>query len=474
MPRSPLLTTEKGRPRGVPSRSNTIAGPRSRPAWPSSSGGTIVFSKVRHRLPWGEHDHAFRRTSEMRVWVFQTGEYLPYLDDHNRPMRAASVVRALVSRGHLVTLWTADFIHHELTHRYGRNTRLRATESVEIRFVHSPGYRANIGAGRLYDHAVLAANLRATLRDEPPPDVAFVGFPPVESAAVMVHWLRAHGVPVVIDVKDQWPQTLLRPVPGALQPIGRIALAPYYHLARRAMREADAISSISVPFLDWALDFARRERTPLDMVLPLTTPGRVMEGVSLDEAKTWWARQGVTDDGGPKLIFIGRLTSILELEPVLHAADACPDWQLLIGGNGPEYPRLLEWASTRPNVHVPGWLDQARAEVLHRMATAMIIPYRQEEAFSLSIPNKAVDAFAHGLPIVTGLSGYLADTLQERGIGRRYSSAVPLDSILREWERHPSIVASMSKRAREFYDEEFPYDVTYSNLVDSLELMGQG
>ncbi len=409
----------------------------------------------------------------MRVWVFQTGEYLPFLDDGNRPMRASNVVRALLNRGHHVTLWTADFVHHDLTHRFGQNTLVRAGDNAEIRLVSSPGYRRNIGVGRLYDHAVLSANLRSALRGQVPPDVAFVGFPPVDAAAVMIHWLKRMGVPTILDVKDQWPETLLRPVPETMQPLGRVVLAPYYRLARRAIRQADVVVSISEPFLDWTLGFAGRERSERDMVVPLTVPTEVaLPSETLAQAEQWWDRRGVLDDDRPKLIFVGRLTSVLDAEPLLRAASECPEWQVIVGGNGPLFERLVADTRSLPNVDVPGWLDQARSHTLHRRAAAAIVPYRQEHAFGLSIPNKALDALAHGLPILTSLSGHLADLVEGRGVGARYDQDRPLEGFLRAWGRDPSVRDTMSMRARLLYDTDFSHETVYSRLVDRLERMG--
>ena len=190
----------------------------------------------------------------LTVWVFQTGEVIPWAGDSGRPMRAANVTRALLAAGHRVVLWTADFSHQNRRHAYGRHTRLRVSDELKVCFVHSRGYSRNIGPGRLFDHAQLGLAMRRLLAREPPPDVAFVGYPPIEPAATLTRWLRSRDIPVLLDVKDTWPDVLLRAVPHLARPLGRAGLDPYYRLSRYAISTATGLSSMSEPFLEWAPD----------------------------------------------------------------------------------------------------------------------------------------------------------------------------------------------------------------------------
>src|SRR5690606_38673121 len=104
---------------------------------------------------------------------------------------------------------------------------------LEYRLIPSPGYQRNVGVGRLWDHLRLAWNLRIALRNASPPDACLVGYPPIETASVMIDWLAARDVPVLLDVKDQWPELFLDPVPAPLRSFVRPLLAPYYAMARR-------------------------------------------------------------------------------------------------------------------------------------------------------------------------------------------------------------------------------------------------
>lgn len=126
----------------------------------------------------------------MTVWILQTGEPLPLGGRQARPMRAMNLAEALTEAGHKVVLWSADFSHLEKRHAYGQDTKIQLSDRLELRLIHSLGYQKNVGFSRILDHLQLGLRLRKHLASEEPPDVAFVGFPPMEPAAVMIRWLH--------------------------------------------------------------------------------------------------------------------------------------------------------------------------------------------------------------------------------------------------------------------------------------------
>ncbi len=109
----------------------------------------------------------------------------------------------LISRGHKVTLWTSSFDHQNKIHRSKKFKILEESPNLKIRLIPSSGYKKNISSFRLYDHFILAKNLKQILKNEKnTPDVAFVGYPQIETAFVFTKWLKEKKVPVILDIKD--------------------------------------------------------------------------------------------------------------------------------------------------------------------------------------------------------------------------------------------------------------------------------
>ena len=185
------------------------------------------------------------------VWVIQTGE--PVHTDHGIPraMRGMAISDALVQRGQTVLFITTAFEHAGKSHRTRHVRRVFLPSGLGIMFVDSPGYKRNIGPGRLIDHAVLARRVKKAVRGLPPPSVAFVGYPPIEVAWTVSRLLRRRGIPFIIDVKDQWPTIFVDAMPRRLRQIAGAFLQPYFLIARKALRGATGLSAMSDSFLEF-------------------------------------------------------------------------------------------------------------------------------------------------------------------------------------------------------------------------------
>ena len=208
----------------------------------------------------------------MKVWILQTGEPLHVDAGRPRPMRAMNLANSLIKNGHSVTLWSSSFYHQEKKHRSSNDENIQINENLEIKLIHSPGYQKNISLARLIDHFLLAKNLKKHLsKSNSLPDVAFIGYPPIETASVMIDWLKKNNVPTIIDIKDQWPVILVRSFPKLIKPLALIALSPYYYFAKRAIRKSDGISSMSNAFINWSLDFSGKSESDMDICLLYTS-----------------------------------------------------------------------------------------------------------------------------------------------------------------------------------------------------------
>jgi len=338
------------------------------------------------------------------VWILQTGEPLHIDGGNARPMRAMNLSNALVQAGHKVVLWSSAFYHQEKRHRSRVVQQIIVSPQLEIRLIPSPGYVRNIGPGRLWDHGVLARNLGQQLKQETiPPDVAFIGYPPIEAAAVMTRWLAVRGVPIMLDIKDQWPNLFVDALPESMRPLGRIAFAPYFHLAKRALRDATGLSAMAEGFLAWAIDFAGRQRNDMDRVVPLTTPSGQISAVELEAARQWWNNKGIVADDRPRVCFVGSHSQAFDIEPIYQAAKYFSSYgnqcEFVICGDGEYSAGWRSLMSVLPNVHFPGWADRAQIEALAERSIASLAPYNNTEDFVISVPNKVIDSLSLGLPI---------------------------------------------------------------------------
>lgn len=418
------------------------------------------------------------RGRQLTVWIFQTGEPLPSDEGDPRPMRAMNLANMLVARGSRVVIWSSAFFHQEKRHRSKLYKRLIVSDAIEVRLIPSMGYQRNIGFTRLADHAQLAVNLYRALRHESEqPDVGFVGYPPIEFAAVAVGWLKRRGIPVLLDAKDQWPDIFIEPFPSRLKPLVRLLFSPYYYLGRRAMRNSTALSSMTESFVTWMREFSGRASHDMDIVAPLSSASSDVSEKDRRDGERYWEQLGVGPDGRIRFIFVGSLSQAFDFFPIQSAARRALaeglNWQFVICGDGGMGDSIRTMFRGMQNVVLAGWVDRSQIVTLADMSVAGLAPYRDTADFQKSIPNKVIDYMSLGLPIVSPLTGEVRTLIDQHGIGISYdgTDSDSLAESLQVMVNNEPAKRAMVARARDLYQRRFSLEVTYGKLASHLAEM---
>lgn len=414
------------------------------------------------------------------VWILQTGEPLHIDEGNPRPMRAMNLSNALVESGHRVVLWSSAFYHQEKRHRTTKAKSIKVSENLEIRLILSPGYSRNIGFGRLWDHAIMAKNISSLLKDVTEiPDIAFIGYPPIETAALMGKWLTKKKVNYIVDVKDQWPSLFVEALPSPLRPIGKIALYPYFYLAKKCLKGAKGLVAMSHSFLEWASAFSGRKINQFDRIVPLTTPQNSILAEEFEFADKWWDDLGIRADGTPRVSFVGSHSRAFDMVPVMEAArymlENKINCQFVICGDGPVSAVWKELAKGLDNVYFPGWIDRAKSESLGKRSVAALGPYLNVDNFILNMPNKIIDSLAQGLPILSPLRGEVRDLLLNKNVGISYGKDFDqtLEEAIISLINDNDFRDALSENAKAVYEKEYSYSKVYGELVNHLELVSR-
>jgi glycosyltransferase involved in cell wall biosynthesis len=328
----------------------------------------------------------------------------------------------------------------------------------------------------LIDHANIASNLFLILRKEKNlPDVVFIGYPPIEFAAVAASWAKRYGIPSMLDGKDQWPEIFVEPLPALLQPLVRLALFPYFLLGRKAMRDATALSSMTESFLAWMQVFSGRARHALDGVFPLSPMSDLISPEQLSAAGAWWAERGVRDDGRKRFFFVGSFSQAFDFAPVKTAAiwarERGDSWQFVLCGDGGMAPEVRALFSGLDNVILPGWVDRPKVVALSRLSTAGLAPYQNLPDFQKSVPNKIIDYLAMEQPLVTPLTGEVKNLISQFNVGLMYREFDPesLVNCLAKISKDTHLRDRLSQNAVALYQERFYSEKVYADLAARLE-----
>lgn len=415
---------------------------------------------------------------QVRVWLIQVGEPLPTDEGHPRLFRTGQLAGHLARQGHEVVWWASQFRHSSKSHRSLTRQTACVSSNYRIIYLPSPGYSRNISFARIHDHEVLARQFRVMASHEQAPDVIHCGFPTIELSYEAVRYGQQVGVPVVLDVRDLWPEVFLDAVPHALRRVARAALHWKYGLCRRAFAGAAAITGHAPGFVDFGLNFSKRPRRELDAWFPFAYPASAPSAIEIDEASEFWAALGVGHESRPyTFCFIGAFgeQNTLDLESPVRAArrleeDGLPV-RIVMCGDGPRLSKCRELARGVESVLLPGWVDYPKIWSLMRRSVAGLLPYLPGRDFVMSIPNKAVEYLSASLPIVTSLErGFLHDLVAEAGCGLFYPGGdhAALAATLARIVREPQEIRGMSGAATSLFHEQFKAEVVCERMEAHL------
>jgi len=415
----------------------------------------------------------------MKVWVVKTSEMLAGDNRNGRLMRSGIIAHMLDDRGHEVTWWMSSFDHANRRSRSPADASMSYGSRGTIRMLHSPGYRASVSPARFADHVVWGRRFERAIAAAPVPDLIFCAYPTIESAQICVRYGRRRRVPVIVDLRDMWPDLFAEVAPRSLRPLARALLAPLRARAAEALRRSTALFAITEEFLQWGLELAGRARNELDGAFAQAYPLANLQpadAAEASEARQFWDQHGLSPAGAFNVVLVGSITGRrVEMDAVLAAArtlqhDSRPV-RFVVAGDGDDLELYRRRARDCPNVVFPGWLRVPLIRELLARSHLGLVPYRNTPDYMMSVPTKAAEYFAAGVPVATSLRGTLPRLLRERRCGVQFDAADPdsLVALVRTLRDEPARRMELAANAERTFRSEFVAESVYGRLIERLE-----
>jgi glycosyltransferase involved in cell wall biosynthesis len=320
---------------------------------------------------------------------------------------------ALAEAGHAVTLVCGRYQGAEsgLSGPFRRGERRGTADGFELREFDIPCANAQ-GLG-----ARSAAFLRYAARASEPAlreqwDLVIASSTPLTVAIPALLARRLRGVPFLFEIRDPWPE-LPRALSAATGRIPGPALGAMGHLADAACRRAATVVALTVGMAETAIargaDPARVHVLPqgADTVLfgPHVAPWRP-EGLSPDEVLAVYAGAHGVANG---------LDQLLDAAALLRGAGL----RLVLVGEGACKPALMARAAAEalPVTFLDPLPKHRLASLLAGADIGLLCLADVPEFAECSAPNKLVEGFAAGLPMVANVPGRAARLLTEGGCG---------------------------------------------------------
>jgi glycosyltransferase involved in cell wall biosynthesis len=332
-------------------------------------------------------------------------------------LRLAPIAAGLAERGHQVEV-LCEVPNHprgvvEDDFR-GRPVVKRHADGYQVRHVWvraSPSKRAR---ARLASYATFAASALTVGSALKRPDVVFASSPPLSVGVAGSLLATRHRAPLVLDVRDLWPQIAL--ALGELEP-GRVATAAE-RTERGLYRRAAAVTTPTEPFRSHIAALAGDPEK-----VHLLSNGTTREWLAAGELPADREGAGLPADRFV-LTYAGNLGLSQELEVAIEVARTLGEgFQLLLLGDGTSRPRLEQLAADLAGREVAfrDSVPASEAMLVMRASDALLVSLADLPELGRTVPVKLYDSCAIGRPVILAAPG------EARRLAERAGAAIVVE-----------------------------------------------
>ncbi|MCK6095142.1 GNAT family N-acetyltransferase [Micrococcus sp. EYE_162] len=381
------------------------------------------------------------------------------------------LARELARRGHDVTVVTGFPNYPTGTIAPGYHQQRCAVEHRDgVRVVRTPLY-PNHGTGlvgRILNYGSFAVS--STLwgvRHLRGSDVVWVNYSPITVALPMLASRLLHRVPLVTEVADLWPDTLLVSGFGAAGMRSQLASALLHRWVDAMYRASDAVVHIAPS----VADVLRSRGVAADKLVYIPKPGN--EQVFRQPGSDLRAGLEISADT-VVLLYAGSMGAAQGLETLIEALEGVDPSQLvcLLAGGGTMEADLRRRARQVPAARFIGRVAPERMPDLMATADVAYISLVADPLTPLTLPSKTQATMASGLPALVAATGDVVAVVEgsEAGLGVDQSSPRAIrEAIDRLAAMGRVSLAQWGTNAGRAYEDQFSVRTTTDAVEQLLE-----
>lgn len=418
----------------------------------------------------------------MNIWLVTIGEPVPLSETQSARLHRTGQFALWASSQASVIWWTSAFDHFKKKFVVDKDSDVRINANLQVRLFKGCGYSSNISIKRFADQNLLAKKILREMRaSADKPDIIVCAVPPVELAAAAVKYGAENNVPVLLDLRDMWPDIFVDHAPALLRGIARLVLSPLFRQAETTFSGASALIGITEEFVDWGILKTGRGRTPWDASFSFAYNTIPPTESSIAQANDFWDKQGVKSGNGVfRICFFGTLGRQFDIPTAIKASNILREKgiraQFVFCGDGDKINDFKRLAEGNPDVLFPGWVDAAAIYALMRRSSAGLAPLPDRYDYLATINNKSVEYLSAGLPIIScPAKGTLFKFLSENECGRsfEYGDAEGLADTVAHLIKAPEKIRQMSVNAAKAFEHNFTAENVNAKMMRHLQLVSK-
>jgi glycosyltransferase involved in cell wall biosynthesis len=412
----------------------------------------------------------------MNVWIINPYGSLP--DESWRTYRSTMIANCLQKKGHSVVQYISNFEHRSKTYRSDGYSLKSYGDLYSIHIIPSKSYKAHISFGRIKYERSFGKNIIKRANGLEKPDIVILAEPAIFYYDILLSWLKNDlRTKVVIDLIDIWPELFHLIVPKRIDVLARIVLSPLYYWRKRLYKRADGIVAVSKNYLNIAKNIASFKDGTSDVVYWSIPSSELNRNDKLQHhaISGFIAKKNEEEIWG---IYAGTLGENYDIKSIVEATNLvkikynCSKFKLFIAGDGPLSSFCSENCDNSSLIFL-GRLSSVELAGLFKYCDFALSTYKGRS--TVSMPIKAFDYFAFGLPIINSLGRDLGEFVTSHRVGINYKA----ENIDELFKAMLTLIENNDKRLRMKDNAlklslDFSEEKQYSKFIKVLENVMNG
>ena len=389
--------------------------------------------------------------------------------------RVSELARYWVAAGHDVTVLTGfpnhptGVLHPEYRSRFRRLVWREQVDGIKVIrtwLIPLPNRKPHERMLN-YSSFCLSASITGTIIGRP--DVVIATSPQL-LVGICGWWVsRIKNVPLVLEIRDLWPESL------AAVGVGNSGSLLHGGLARLAKFLYRACHHLVVVTPAFREHIVREWRVPEQKIS--VVPNGVETGLFSPSAEGDSVRAQLGLQGKFVVSYIGTLGMAHDLGTVLDTAAKCaesmPSVAFLLAGEGADKERIISLARERQlrNVRFLPQQPRNKVPVLIAASDACLVTLRQSDVFKTVIPTKMLEFMSCGKPIILAVEGQARELLRsaDAGICIQPQDPVGVVSAIRRLMSDPDLCRRLACNGRSYIEQNLSRFKTSEAYIRVLE-----
>ncbi|MCZ4696342.1 glycosyltransferase WbuB [Ancylomarina euxinus] len=406
----------------------------------------------------------------MKIWIVNPYGNLP--NEGWREYRSTLIANAFIKQGHEVAWWVSNFEHRSKKFRSEGWKEFLVKDGFLIKMVPTTPYTDHISLARIKSERNFAINFRKKVFEtNDRPDLVIVGEPALWHSDIILDVIKKLKVPFIADILDLWPELFNILLPNNLAPLGKFLFAPLYWRRSWFLRKADGIIGATKDYLK--IGVAKNLGKFNDVVyLGIDLKDLSKERINSFENKNLENFKKIPDETW--VVYAGTLGDNYDISTIIECAqkienDGLPI-KIFLAGEGSLRP-LIEDAIKNEKLQSLIYLGRLNANDLtsfYNKCDMALSSYVENS--SVSMPVKAFDYLAAGLPLINSLGRDLGGFIKDSQVGIQYN-AEDAEDMLRAMKflSDNKVVCNQMKINALDLAKEFDCEQQYAKVVRMAE-----